>query len=78
MPELATDDWIKERWGGFTYLILGRNEDFMLVYQRGNLVLHYERDDPKSDVSQITIMENATKQSVIDTEKLFGQGAHNA
>jgi hypothetical protein len=70
--ELATEEWIRQRWGGFTYLVLARNEDFMLDWRDGSLFFHYESDDRHGPVSEILIRESATKQCVIDAEKMFG------
>ena len=71
MSEQATEDWIRERWGGFTYLDLVRNEDFSLYFIDGNLTLECEDD---LSVGVLLLFENTTKQNVIDVERLFGIG----
>ena len=70
--ERANEEWIRKRWGGFTYLVIGRNEDFMLDFQNNNLVLHYENSSPDSPVSEVLLIENPTQQAVIEVERLFG------
>ena len=72
IASLASEDWIKERWGGFTYLVIGRNEDFMLDMKDGSLFLHYENDTRNCTVGRLLIMESATKQCVVEAEKLLG------
>ena len=67
--EPATEDWIRERWGGFTYLDIARNEDFMLDFDGDdNLWLHYENNE----IGRVLLFEKPTKQNVIDTERIFG------
>lgn len=70
--DLATEDWIRQRWGGFTYLVLARNDEFMFDWRNGSLFLHHEKDDWRGPVSEILISESATRQCVIDAEKMFG------
>jgi hypothetical protein len=70
--ELAREDWIRDRWGGFTYLVIGRNEDFMLDFKDGSLWLHYESDSRDSPVGRVMLFEMPTRQGVIDAERMFG------
>jgi len=44
----------------------------MLDWRNGSLFLHHEKDDWRGPVSEILISESATKQCVIDAEKMFG------
>ena len=69
---VAGEDWIKERWGGFTYLVIGRNEYFMFDFKNGSLFLHYENDSKNSPVARVLLIDAATQQGVIDAERLFG------
>ncbi len=66
---LANEDWIRERWGGFTYLIIGRNDDFMFDFKDGSLWLHCEND---SLVCRVLLLESPTRNGVIGVERLFG------
>lgn len=68
----AREDWIRERWGGFTYLVIGRNEDFMLDFKDGSLWLHYENDSRDSPVGRVMLFEMPTRQGIIDAERMFG------
>jgi len=68
--ETATEEWICNRWGGFDYLDIARNEDFSLCFAKGNLTLKYETVTEWGD--DILLFENATKQNVIDAERIFG------
>lgn len=70
--EPATEDWIRNRWGGFNYLVIGRNEDFMLDFNLGSLWLHYEGGFRNSPVARLMLFETPTKQNVIDAERIFG------
>ena len=70
--ERANEEWIRNRWGGFTYLVIGRNEDFSLGFKDGSLVLRYENELPDSPVSRVLLIENPTQQAVIEVERLFG------
>ena len=71
--ELAGQDWIEQRWGGFTYLVIGRNEDFCLEFQpKLGLWLRYETDEINSPVGLLLLFENPTQQDVIDAERMFG------
>jgi len=74
ISSVAGEDWIKERWGGFTYLVIGRNEDFMLDFKNGSLFLHYENDSKDSPVGRVLLLDAPTRQGVIDAERLFGCG----
>jgi hypothetical protein len=69
--EPVTEDWIRERWGGFTYLDIARNEDFMLDFKdkEGSLWLHYENGPV---IGRVLLFDKPTKQNVIDTERIFG------
>ena len=67
----ATEDWIKDRWGGFTYLVIGRNEDFMLDFENGSLFLHYENDAKNSPVGRLMLREAPTRQDILDVERVF-------
>lgn len=69
--EPATEDWIRKRWGGFTYLDIARNEDFSLYFLDGTLTLEHEFEIV---VSTLLLFENATQQNVIDAERIFGIG----
>lgn len=69
---VAREDWIRERWGGFTYLVIGRNEDFMLDFKDGSLWLHYENDSRDSPVGRVMLFERPTRQGVIEAERMFG------
>lgn len=69
MDELATEDWIRERWGGFDYLDLARNEDFSLYFIDGTLTLECEDD---LSVGVLLLFETPTQQNVIDAERIFG------
>jgi hypothetical protein len=71
-PTAATEDWICERWGGFTYLIIGRNEDFMLDFKGGSLWLHYENDTRDSPVGRVLLMEKPSKIGIEEAERMFG------
>jgi hypothetical protein len=68
----AREDWICERWGGFTYLVIGRNDDFMLDFEDGILWLHYENDSRDSPVGRLFLFGNPTIKQVIDAERMFG------
>lgn len=68
MSELATEDWIRKRWGGFDYLDLVRNEDFSLDFN-GQLWLHFENE---MQVARLLLFKTPTQQNVIDAERIFG------
>lgn len=70
--QLADKEWIRDRWGGFTYLVIGRNEDFMLDFKDGSLWLHYENDIKDSPVGRMLLLEMPTRQRIIDAERMFG------
>lgn len=69
---VASEDWICQRWGGFTHLVIGRNEDFMLDFKDGSLWLHYETDSRDSPVGRVLLLETPTRQGVMDAERMFG------
>lgn len=69
---VADPDWIKERWGGFTYLDIARTEDFMLDFKDDCLWLHFERNANESQVARVLLFENPTRQDVSDAERIFG------
>jgi len=76
--QLVDEAWIRERWGGFTYLAIGRNEDFMLDFN-GDLWLHCETREVLSghfrgnaQVSRLVLFDKPTRQNVIDAERMFG------
>lgn len=69
---IAREDWIRNRWGGFTYLVIGRNENFILDFQDGSLFLLYESDTKDSPVARVLLFEQTTRQGVMDVEWMFG------
>jgi hypothetical protein len=67
--EPATRNWIRERWGGFSYLDIVRNESFMLHFDGDdNLWLHHENEE----IGRVLLFEKPTKQNVFDAERIFG------
>ena len=64
----ADPDWIRERWGGFTYLVVSRNEDFTINFEDGSLWLYFEG----IEISRVLLFENPTQQNVMDAERVFG------
>jgi hypothetical protein len=69
MDELATEEWVKNRWGGFTYLVIGQNEDFVLDVTDGDLFLRCETD---VEVNKLLIAKSVTRQTIMEAEALFG------
>ena len=69
---VADEDWIRDRWGGFTYLVIGRNEDFMIEFKDGSLWLHCESDLQDSPVGRLLLFAIASRQDVVDAERMFG------
>lgn len=72
MSDLATEDWIRERWGGFPYLVIGRNEDFMLDFKDDSLWLHYENESEYSPVGRLLLFKNPSRSEIEAAELLFG------
>lgn len=67
---IADEQWILKRWGGFNYLLISRNEDFMLDFSSdGKLWLHCESN---CGVNRLLLLENPARQEIVDVEKLFG------
>lgn len=71
--DFASDDWVSNHWGGFSYLTL-RNEDFCLDFKDGCLWLHFECIDGDS-IGRLLLKRNATKDDIISAEKFFGVGS---
>jgi len=66
----ADEAWIGDRWGGFLYLDIGRNEDFRLEFENKlGLWLCFER---RGECGKIMLFDNPTRQQVIDAERMFG------
>lgn len=77
--QLADEAWIRERWGGFTDLVIGRNEEFSLDFFGNSLWLHCETQEVlgvrfrgKTRTSRLLLIEKPTRQHVIDAERMFG------
>lgn len=70
--DVATFEWIKQRWGGFGYLVLGRNENFQLNFCNEQLILHAESDDRDSPVWEIMLFDKPTQSQVAQAERMFG------
>jgi hypothetical protein len=70
--ELATEEWIRNRWGGFNHLVIGRNEDFSLYFIDGPLGALSLVHEDETSVDVLLLFEKPTKQKVIDAERIFG------
>ena len=66
---IATEEWIKERWGGFTYLDISRNEDFSLQFVERRLWLHFEQG---RSVGCLLLLYEPTQADVLAAEIMFG------
>lgn len=67
---MVNENWIRNRWGGFTYLLIRKNEDFMLDFKDGNLYLHCE-DEDSTVVSRLLLFKNPSEQDIINAENFF-------